>query len=492
MTGIEKAIKPMRSRIKLQRTVEWGAIGVCVGMIGVLLLRAASFMWPFASVWKWSAALMAGVPVFCMLVSHLWPVSAMDAARKVDGSGLQARAQTALMLKDSDTPMADLQRQDTLKQLEKVHPGRVFPLKIPKLALIGMAVCLAVFGLSYLIPNPQESVLKARAEFQTKMAEQAKLVDDGAVKLNADDVQTPELRKVLGDLSMALRKAEEPRMALSAVDDAERRIGNMQTAARKDALNALQKSGQSDLADALKAGDTEKAEQLLSQQNQSNAANALAAAANSALDAATAQALNAAAQAMASGNLDQALGQLSAAANGASAVTVQAVALSNMVRMAAANAGAAQASLMAALGNNQGQGGKGQGGAGLGLGVGMGSGSGAGSGSSNEDGGYRQSSGRASITGQQQGQTKIEDYEAIYDPKLLNREGDTVTTKGKVGEGEISEVTAGTGLGSVDGSVPYNRVLAEYGDTAVQAAQNAALPSYAQKWVQDYFGALED
>lgn len=498
MKNVEEALKPVRGRIRVQRTVEWAAVGLCVGMLGALLLRAASFLWPFPTVLRWSALTLAGAPLLCALVAWLWPISAIEAARKADQCGLQARAQTALMLKDSDTPMADMQRRDALKHLDALHLRQAFPAKLPRFCLLGMAACAVCYGLSYFIPNPQQSVLESRAAFQQKMTEQAALVDDGAVKLDAKDEQTPELRRVLGDLSLELRKSETPRAALSAADEAERRIESLQNATRESLSSALQANGMSDLAQALESGDEEAAQRLLDQQEQRNAAAALNAAAFSAIDDTAANALSAAAQAMQAGNGAAALASLQNAAQGLSAATVQAAALSAMVRAAAANAGALMTGTLTAAGmagsGAQGLSGlsaTGNGGTGVGAGTGKGNGTGAGTGSSDRDGGYQNASGKtASTAGSQDPALKVEDYEAIYDPTRLNRSGDTVTASGKTGEGDVAEITAGTGLGSADGSVPYVQALGDYEQAAVTAAQNADLPPYARQWVQDYFSAL--
>ncbi|MDD3335000.1 MAG: hypothetical protein PHI98_05715 [Eubacteriales bacterium] len=488
MTRLEQALKPMSSRMKLQRTAEWAVIGLLVGMIGALLMRIASFLWLFPKVWLWSAVSFCGVPLLCALISWVWPIAVIDAARKVDAAGLEARLQTALMLKESSTPMAELQRQDALKHLETVNPKQIFPLKLSRILLLSTLTCMLAYGLSFLIPNPQESVLSARAAFQQEMTKQAELLDEGAVKLDATEPQTPELRKILSDLSMELRKAEEPRTALNAVDEAERRIERLQAATREDALSAMENKGMSDVATALENGDEETAKQLLSQQNEQNAANALNQAARAAVDAAAAQSLTQAAQAMQSGDLTAALNALQSAAAGTSSVTLQAAALNNMVRMAAAAVGSSQMAMMTGTGSQNGQGGAGS----SAIAALTGGGSGAGKGSSNKDGGYREANGLSATTPTQEGSLTLEDYESIYDPTRLNREGESVQTKGKIGEGEISEITAGAGLGTVEESVPYRQVITEYEETAVTAAQNADLPLYAQKWVQDYFSALSE
>lgn len=488
MTALERALLPLRRAMRLQRTVEWAGIGLGVGAIGALLMRAASFLWPFPSLPGCTGAALAGAPLLCGLISWLWPIPWMDAARRADECGLQARAQTALMLHDSHTPMAELQRRDALRCLEEVEPRKAFPLRAPRFVLVGVGICAALYGLSFFLPNPQQSVLEQRAAFQEEMEKQAERVDDGAVQLDAKDSQTPELRRVLGDLSLTLRKAREPRAALTAVDEAERRIENMQTVTSQQTLSALKNNGMSELAQALQNADRERAEQLLDAQDKQSLAEQLQAAGAESADPTAAQALSQAAGALLNGQLAQALSQLQAAAAGTSAATLQAAALSGMVRAAVAGTGGQQTALTA-LGQG---GGNGKNGAGLGLVAGQSAGMGAGQGSSNKDGGYREATGRAAASATQQGRLKTGEYETIYDPTRLNRSGEAVAAPGKVGEGEISQVTAGIGEGGVEEGVPYRQVLADYQEQAVQAAQSAELPAYAQKWVQAYFAALEE
>ncbi len=493
MMNLEQALKPISGRMRTRRAAAWALTGLCAGAVSSLLLRAASFLWAFPSAPLWSAVALGVLPALLALAAWAWPISSMDAARQADALGLQARTQTALMLKDSDTPMAELQRKDTLRSLSGLNPKEAMPVKVPKAALAVLLACAALYGLSYLVANPQENALQARAAFQTKMEEQADLVDEGAAKLEAGDPQTPELRKILGDLARELRRSEEPRAALGAVDEAERRMEDMRKATAKDALDALNAAGLSDLARALEQGDEEAAGELLSRLGADGAANALSAAAQNAANQTAAQALSNAAQAMRNGSASQALAQLSAAATGQSGATVQAAALGNMARAAAARAGAQQAASLqmagmgAALSSLAGSGAGGMNAASQAAG-----GPGAGTGSSDKDGGYTASAAQASGQGTRQPEKKTAEYEAIYDPTRLGGSGETVNERGRLGEGETSEATVGTGVGSIGESVPYNRVLPEYQDSAVQAVQNADLPAYVQKWVQTYFGLLAE
>ncbi|NLO83982.1 MAG: hypothetical protein GX096_00925 [Clostridiales bacterium] len=482
-------------------------IGLLAGAIIVLLLRGASFMWEFPNVTTWYFVAIISAPLLFGGIAWLLPISDMSVARLADSCGLHARAQTALMLKSSDTPMADLQRQDTLECLNGFNPKAMLPFQVPRFSVIGVLVCALCFSASFLIANPQMQIMHAKTEFQTEMKKQADLVEEGATKLDDAQAQTQDLRKLLGDLAHELRQSTEPKTALSALDDAEREMDQIKKNTSKDTLKALKDAGLSELAQALEAGDSEKAKQLLNQgteqansaQSSQSTSSQLSKAAQSASDPSASQQLSDAAQALSSGNLQNALESLQNAALGQSNALAQASALSAMARSAAAQAGAKQAATlnlnglsisglasMSAAGNSAGSG------SGSGSSSGMESGGGAGLGSTNKDGGYTASTNGTAPLGSNAPKMKVSEYESIYDPTRLGTEGEITNERGQIGEGEISEATIGSGLGSIDESVPYNEVLPEYYESAVEAVQNANLPGYAQNWVDRYFSSLTE
>lgn len=131
-----------------------------------------------------------------------------------------------------------------------------------------------------------------------------------------------------------------------------------------------------------------------------------------------------------------------------------------------------------------------QGGAGVSMAQGQQAGGGAGMGSTNQDAGYQSHSGGAPVQGNAPGKEKMGVYEALYDPTRLGLEGEMTQERGEIGEGESSQAMLGPGLGSIQESVPYSQVALEYQQAAVQAVENANLPTYAQKWVESYFASL--
>ncbi|MCI5956493.1 MAG: hypothetical protein MRZ54_05865 [Clostridiales bacterium] len=485
MSELKRALGPVKRRMRAQRTFQWTMYGLFAGMVCLVLMRIASFLWVFPSAMYWGLGALAATPALFSAVSWLWPITEMDAARQADALGLKARAQTAVMLHGCDTPMAQLQRGDALKSLRALEPKRHMRLRIPRLAWIGALACACLLGASYLIPNPQAEALKARAAFHAEMLNQAKKLDDGAAGLDAKEVETPELRRLLGELSSELRRAEDVRDALSAVDATERKVSDLQQRTAKDALDAMKAAGLNTLAQALLDGDGKAAQVEL--EALKTAASQLSQAAAKATTATAAGSLRSAAQAMSAGNVAQALSSLQTAATGQTSASAQALALAGMVRSAAASA--AQQGGMQAGAQGMGQSGS-QPGAGAGNQGQGGSGPGAGLGSSNKDGGMSLTRTATGVAGKAAPELKIADYEPIYDPTRLGGSGETVNERGPMGEGEIYEAEAGTGVGSAGDSVPYRQVLGEYQQTAVEAVQSAQLPAYAQKWVQDYFDAL--
>ena len=57
MRELERALRPVKRRMRTQRTFIWALYGLFAGAVGVLLLRAASFVWAFPMVAIWGAAL---------------------------------------------------------------------------------------------------------------------------------------------------------------------------------------------------------------------------------------------------------------------------------------------------------------------------------------------------------------------------------------------------------------------------------------------------
>lgn len=465
MDKLKQALKPVKRRMHVQRAIQWIAIGALMAAL-CILLQVATFLWPLEKALWWVVFPGLGMPMLSGLAALLWPVSDLEAARQADRLGLMARAQTAVMLRDDDSPMAQIQRQDAVQSLQGLAIGRDMLVRIPKPVWLGLIICTAVIGCSFLLPNPQTEILKAQRQFQKEMQAQAEKIDKVSDTLKESGAETPEIRRLLADFSKELRRAEDRREALEAADQAERKLMKLRDRTAADAMNALTGAGLGGLAQALKAGNNAEAQEALSG---TEAASLLNAAAQLA-EGTAGEMLSEALRALNAGDVSKALEALQNAATGSSVQTAQAMALASMVRSSTAQSGQSTAS--AASGKQS-------------------SGAGAGTGSSHQDGGKssRQTGGNAQ--GSASPQKSIEDYESIYDPTRLGGSGEIHQESGQMGEGTVTEIQAGLGAGSLDGSVPYGQALPEYSRAATEAAENAALPAHVQKWIQDYFDSLK-
>ena len=474
MRELKEALAPVKRRMRAQRVFLWAAYGLLAGAVCIVLIRLASFLFPFENAVWWGAAAAAAGPALFALAALCLPVKDVNAARQADALGLMARAQTALMLQGDDTPMAQMQRQDTIESLRSIEPKRMLRFRAPALVWAGVAVCLALTGLSFLISNPQAQVLQAREQFRKDMTAQADKVDQATDNLDEKQTQTPETRKLLKELSQNLRDAQQRRDALEAVDQTERRIEKMQQRTASQALDAMKNAGLDSLAAALENQDTAAVQEAL---EQTDAADRLNQAAQQAGD--VGDMLASASQSLKAGDLQQAMQLLQNASKGQSMSAAQAMALAAMARAAAAQSGqGSQMGQGSGTGSSASQGKDGKGG-------------GASLGSSDKDGGVSGKNPIRQQPGSADPEKKTAEYESIYDPTRLGGAGDAVSDSGEMGQGDVQEVEIGSGTGSLNGSVPYSQAITQYSQAEVQAVQNAALPAYAQRWVQDYFNALQ-
>lgn len=466
MDELKRALWPVKRRIRLLRAVHWTALGALAALLGIMLLRTATFLWPLDKALYWAILLGLGLPVLSGLAALLWPVSDLETARQADRLGLMARAQTAVMLKEDDSPMARMQRQDAVQSLKGLSIAKDMPFRIPKHVWLGLIICTVVIGCSFLLPNPQVDILNAQRQFRKEMQAQAEKIDKVSETLEESKAETPEIRRLLGDLSRELRQAESPRDVLEAADQTERKLMKLRERTTAEAMNALKDAGLEGLAQALESGNSAEAKKALSG---TEAASLLNVAAQMA-EGTAGEMLGEALKALNAGDISKALETLQSAANGSSTQTAQAMALASMARSSAAQSGQSAASASSGK---------------------KGSGAGAGTGSSDQDGGKSGKQTGSNVQGSAAPQKRTETYESIYDPTRLGGSSEIHQESGQMGEGTVTEIEAGLGAGSLDGSVPYGQALPAYRQAAVQAAENAALPAYVQKWIQDYFDSLK-
>lgn len=489
---MKKALAPVKRRIRVQRAVK----GLCLGLLLAAALAAGVMALSFLAPLPWRTQAMLGTLAalpFAVLIAVCLPVNDLAAAKRADACGLKERAQTALMLKAQTDSMAQLQRRDALNALLNFDPRAKMPLVWAKKTLIAACACALSCLILCFVPNPQDNVLRAWEKFKQEMEAPKALLEETAEQLkddHLDDRNAQELRRMLGELARKMGQSRDAREALTALADTQRQLERLMSDSRDNAMNALSQAGLDSLAAAMNAENAVEAiEKALSEaENAEEVVQKLEEAAQNAANAAAQQALKSAAQALSQGNAAQAAGALSALSQSGAAASQIAAALQAARSMASGQAQALGQGSLGSMGAGQGQGsgtGQGQGG-----GQGQGAG-GAGKGSTNEETPGGGASGAAQA-GQGTSQYKMGEYERIYDPTRLGDGGEITQSTGEVGEGDRAEITLAPGLGDMSGYVPYDQVVGQYHETAVQRAREADLPDYARTWISDYFTALTD
>jgi hypothetical protein len=504
---IQKALQPVRRRVRLSHAVRYGSFGVLFACLGCASLAALSYFIPIPRLPVWMGAAALGLLMLAVIAGVLRPVSYETAARQADAGGLKERVLTALTLFD-DSPMALLQREDAVRHLKALKPETAVPLKLNgRPLLMAAALSLLAAGALIFIPNPQNDVLAKREAFAKAMAEQAKAVEEEAEKLEESPgtkEELNELRKLMGDLARDLRKATEPQESYLAMDKAQRELDDLakqaSDKAKAEAAQAFSQSGLNGLSDALSKSDAEAASkavgQLAKSEAQAQLSSAMQKAANALPEGVLKEAAAQAAQALNAGNLQNlntALSALNAAVTGTCSGQVPGNA-ANLGNISSLLAQLRSGTLSASQGSGQAAG-SGQG-SGTGSGQGTGNsqgqqgGAGAGKGSTNLDGEVTKAGTSSQGEGTNPPGYKLGQYETLYDPTRLNGADDVHQATGTLGEGESQQVQMGPGLGDASGQVPYHEVIFDYQEAASKAAQQEALPEGMQLWVDGYFQAL--
>ena len=494
--NLKRALRRVARRLRLLRAcraVQW-ALTACAGAgLGWML---ASFLWPIEALGVKIAICAMGLFFVPLILALVWPVTRAQAARRADICGLQERARTAIEL-DGKTDMERLQMADAIAALNALDVRHRMPVRWNKTPLILAGILLIGCGVMAALPNPQQQVLEARADYRERMESQAVQAETLAETLSEDEAQTAEteeLNRQLRELARNLRQSENRRETLSALDEARSSLERLRRDSVKTAADALSQAGMESLSQAIGAGDAQGIEDAAQEaaageeaQQAAQALDAAAQAAGEAGDAALSEALSALSQAIANGNV-------SAGQAGTLAQAAQSKALASAQSFVNALKATAQGASQAASGEGQSDGNQASSGQGQGSGGQSNrqsqSGNGAGKGSTNQDQGITGET-PASSGGSDGGyQYKVGQYEQIYDPTRLGDGGESSQVSGEVREGEDQQIDIGPGAGGISGYVPYDQVVGEYAASAASAAEADGLPESAKKWVNDYFSAL--
>ena len=464
---LKKSLRPVKRRIRRNRSLRGAAAGLAAGLAAALILQAAAFFTPVPDRGLWALAAAAAGAALGALGNAARPVGNRTAARAADACGLKERAITALEGPE-DEPIRQLQRKDACAALEKLDVKAIRPGSVKK-ALAAALGCAVLLGTLLLIPNAQDMKAAARKALDRTLQEGRKTIERAAEedKEKLPEEKKSELRKITEDLNRELGNSRDAADALVALDRAQQRLEQMDRKTAGDAAGA-NAAGDSGAGGAEQAGDP-----------------------------------NGEAPGDASAETAGQTGSAAMAGAGAGQMkTLQAIsALKGMVNPSLAGGGsnragagqqgsqAGQSGAGGNAGSQNGQNGATAGGSGV---NGM-TGAGAGEGTTNEEQqGYGKSQ-NGPMKGNRDPRYKETDYETIYDPEHISKsKQDVMTEQFRLGDEESLQIETGPGKGNTNGDVPWGEALQEYAETEARAADRENLTKQEREWVNEYYRLLTE
>jgi len=536
---LNRALAPIRRRLIFKTLIKMAVLGLMVALFESLLWLIASFIIPIydLEMKMITTGTIAFVIVSC--TSLLMKPSLSEIAREADVKGLEERVITAVELSQRDDIFARLQRQDAIDRLHSFDPKSII-INVPKSRWIVIS-CLAIaLFIGFLIPNPQDEVIKQQLKLEKTIQEQIKSLEKAEEKLADDvelsDAEKEELRRLLRELSKQLKGAKDYREAVKELTKIEEKLTEMMRKAQESKMaelgeklskqQATQLLGQAvkemneqgivnelerlkelaqrddinrEIMEALQKALKEVAEQLPDSDLKSSmleAADAIAAdlSSGSNLSIQALENLKGKLIQMAQISMDD-VGDIMYMLQNMKGEISQA-ARQDISKLASLDTGGKgtgsssqgeQSGSDSANGENQGnQGSNNNSGASSGN---TGSQSGAG-----ENGSGTGTAGASAGGGQGPGiGSGHVEYEKIYDPKRLGDGGEVSQVTGNIGnEGDSEQINAGQGLGDFSGFIPYNEVFGEYRSQAMQSLDRMNIPQNMRELVKEYFSSLEE
>jgi len=547
-------LAPARRQLGLRRAASWAVRGLLAGGIVALLVLGAAHLYLFSAALLIAAgAVVAGLLVGLAIGIRRWP-DRLQTARAVDHHfNLHDRLTTALELRTSALPLAELQRSDAGRRLAGLKPresargqfsGResgaavVVLMVLLALALVGLPAARGAVQTSY---ADQQRVHHAT---QTGIPRIVRKVNLGLGPVTRHDVAMRNLNLALQHLRRQLQHASNRAGALRAISATQQQLHRIAASlhpirpAAVSQLNRALASRMSAQQRAEAAGNSQKALKAaastlqrlarelahMSSAQRAALARSLAKAASTTSDSTLRSALQQAASSLAYQDPKTAAGALQAAAAALdrsptaqaaqSAANSAAAGLESMkggVSGLSTQAGGSASSGNATTGSGQGQGsgqGKGNGsGQGRGKGSGAGQGQGKGSGSGQGQGrgtgtGSGQGTGRGQGSGNGRGSSGSGGAGGTGGHGIGGGRGGSggqgsghlstrVYIPGKFGKGAHTIQNGGPSGAPLRGStVPYRQVIGQYEQTAHTALDRAALPPSMQTYVRQYFSSI--
>lgn len=524
-----KLIRRIKDRVHMGILFKYMLMGAGIGAVAGIVLAAASRFAPiYAPYWK--ALLLIVTAIVCAFLYGAFKTpDTVSAALKADSMGLKERTVTALGLIGIQNAFAEMEKRDALLHLQDFDYKKRISILPDRKNILVCAILIAVLALSGFVPNPMEQRAAELHREKSRIAEQKAEIKKIADKVEANPKltveQKKEIEKKLEELRKEISSANNSKDRDKALQKAEKKLQLLRNEYVNDDLKKLSDTlagnqATKALADLIKSGDEKKLKQAVRDMAETlkklddsqikQLAEDMKQLAKELKDnPQLAQALSRLSDKLAGGDL----GNLSAELDQLSQSISQLMqnedfrdALSQvqeqLQNLQANNSSGQQgqngqdASGTQSQGNSQGQNqGQNQGsqqGQQNSQGKGQGGGAGKGTDMGQEDqtpSGY----GSSGINKKDGSESKTGEYESVYTPKTLGGQGETSNLTGKKGSGGNTEQVTTDGSNAGRGSaVPYNQVIGEYKQQALDGMDGSEVPPGMQDMVRDYFSNLEE
>lgn len=533
MSSIDKEliriIRKIRDRLHAASIMNYMTLGVTAALcLGIAVVIAARFI-PIYNVYLNILKIVGASVLAAFIYSAFRTPKDAYAALKVDSFGLKERTVTALELIGNQSTFALLEKNDALKHLKNMDYKKKISLKPNKRYLLVCLILTLALALSGFIPNPMAGKAEELHKIKAKVAEQQKKADKLIEKVKNNpqlsEEQKKELEKKLTELKKELKAAKDEKEINKALGRTEKKIQyikdkytpgeDLNKIADAFSKNEMTKS----LADMIKKGDekafkndikklAEELKKLTPEEKQKLAEELSKLAQEIKNNPELSKAFSELAKKMASGELgdisselsqlDQSISELmenESIRNAISELTKELEDASTSQNSGQQGQQGQDGSGHQGQGNNPGGNGQqGQGNNPGGNGQGGGQGSGAGSGTNMGNENQTPTPPGSSGIGKKDGsQKKDGEYEKVFTPQTLGGEGETSNLNGKKGTGGTTEQVITDKSQTVRGSsVPYNQVVGQYKDKAMEGMNTSDIPPGMKDMVKEYFTSLEE
>lgn len=521
--------RKVRDRIHSNLILNYAIIGAAGALACSVLAAFLSRLIPIYAVYSKAALGVLGAAIIAVVYGAFKTPGNRQVALKVDSLGLQERTLTAMDLIGEQSTFATLEKQDALKHLKAINLKKAMPIRPNRKYVLLCALLIVVLTGSAFVPNPM--AVKAReinqlkqtigkqqkkiTEVEKKIAKNAKLTEEQKKEAEA---KLQELKKELKaaqskkDIDKALQKSQKKLEYLSdkytdSKENLEKLINTLsQNQATKPLADMIKNSSEQQLkenlkqfAEQLKKMDKEQLKQLsdklteLTNQIKSNSelkqalgelAEKLDSGEMGDISDALDQLADSMSELMSDGNFKQAMDNLAKQLG-----EMQEGNKDGEASGSGSKDGDGQQTAGQGNGNKPGSG-EGQG---QGQGQGKGQGGGAGSGT---DMGQENPTTIAPGSGIQKkdGSTKkTDEYEKIFTSKTLGGDGEQSNLTGqKNNSGSTDQVTTDKSQSVRGSSVPYNQVMGEYKQQALDSINSSDIPAGMKDLIKDYFSSLEE